>query len=281
MKRTILTAAAAGLLATAPYAAAWQNPAPAPKPAERTAIVMAGSRSFLGVGVVEITSERMKALKLSEERGVEVTKVEESTPAEKAGLKVGDVVTEYNGQRVEGTEQFIRFVRETPAGRTVKLTVIRNGSSQVLAATIEARKARVLESGDWQINMPAMPNLPQMLEIPRPIMGWRTGALGIEAEAVSAQLAGFFGVKEGVLVRAVNKDSAAEKAGIKAGDVITKVDDKTVASPSDVTRVINQSKDKSLAVVVMRDRKEMSVNVKIEETRTPRGRAARLEQQRF
>ncbi|MBI4902766.1 MAG: PDZ domain-containing protein [Acidobacteria bacterium] len=281
MKRTILSVAAAGLLATAPYASAWQSPAPAqaPKAAERAVVVMTGSRSFLGVGVVEVTSERTKVLKLSEERGVEITKVEENTPAEKAGLKVGDVVTEYNGQRVEGTEQFIRFVRETPAGRNVKLTVIRNGNSQVLTAMIEARKAKAWESGEF--SMPAIPNIPQMLEIPRPIMGWRTGALGIEAEAVSAQLAEFFGVKQGVLVRSVSKDSSAEKAGIKAGDVITKVDDKAVASPSDVTRAIGQSKDKSLAVTVIRDRKEMSLNVKIEDTRTPRGRAARLEQQRF
>lgn len=281
MKRTILPATMAiiaGLLATATagFAQPVPVPAPTPKAAERPSVmIMSGSRSFLGVNCVEVTSERTKALKLSEERGVEITKVEENSPAEKAGLKAGDVVTEYNGQRVEGTEQFIRFVRETPADRSVKLTVIRNGNSQVLQATIGSRKSRLLESGDLQFTMPRMPEIPEM---PRVIMGARTGLLGIEAEAVSSQLADFFGVKQGVLVRAVNKGSAAEKAGIKAGDVITKVDDQTVAAVSDVTRAIQGSKDKTMAITVVRDRKEMPVSVKIEDTRMPRGRAAQLEQ---
>src|SRR4051812_43336424 len=67
--------------------------------------------SYLGVGTAEITSDRAKELKLREEHGVEVTAIEESGPAAQAGLRKGDVVLEYNGQRVEGTEQFIRLVR--------------------------------------------------------------------------------------------------------------------------------------------------------------------------
>jgi len=73
-------------------------------------------RSFLGVGVTEVNTGRAKALNLKEERGVEISRVQDNSPAEKAGLKVGDVVLEYNGQRVEGIEQFVRLVRETPAG---------------------------------------------------------------------------------------------------------------------------------------------------------------------
>lgn len=106
------------------------TPAPAPPaaPAPQAAFEvyrLNDGRSFLGVGVKEIDEERAKALKLRDEYGVEVTNVEEDSPASKAGLKTGDVVLEYNGQRVEGTEQFVRFVRETPTGRTVKLLVSR------------------------------------------------------------------------------------------------------------------------------------------------------------
>src|SRR5579862_1905171 len=72
--------------------------------------------SFIGVGVEEIDADRAKTLKLSEEAGVEVTRVERDSPAEKAGLKTGDAVLQYNGQRVEGMEQFSRLVRETAPG---------------------------------------------------------------------------------------------------------------------------------------------------------------------
>ncbi len=78
--------------------------------------------TYLGVNLAEIDANRAKELKLKEDYGVEITRVEENSPAEKAGLKAGDVVLEYNGQRVEGMEQFGRMVRETPPGREVKLT---------------------------------------------------------------------------------------------------------------------------------------------------------------
>src|SRR5205823_12074314 len=121
---------------------------------------------FLGVGVTEIDSERAKALNLREERGVEVKKVDEDSPAAKAGVKDGDVVLEYNGQRVEGIEQFLRFVRETPVGRQVKLLISRGGATQTLTATIGSRPAgMVMFSGDeFKFKMPEIriPDMPRV-----------------------------------------------------------------------------------------------------------------------
>ena len=76
--------------------------------------------SFIGVSLADIEGERARTLKLRDVHGVEITRIEENSPAAKAGLKVNDVVLEYNGQRVEGMEQFGRFVRETPVGRGSK-----------------------------------------------------------------------------------------------------------------------------------------------------------------
>src|SRR5206468_10606279 len=107
------------------------------------------------VGVSDIDSERAKALNLKEERGVEIKNVDEESPAAKAGVKVGDVVLDYNGQRVEGIEQFERFVRETPVGRQVKLLISRNGANQTLTAAIGSRPANTMIVGgdDFRFTM--------------------------------------------------------------------------------------------------------------------------------
>src|SRR5437870_12133381 len=91
--------------------------------------------SYLGIGGMDVTPDRVKALSLKEERGVEISSVDEDGPAAKAGLKPGDVVLEFNGTPVQGTVQFQRMVGEMPPGRQVKLTVWRNGASQTLTAT--------------------------------------------------------------------------------------------------------------------------------------------------
>ena len=106
-----------------------------------TVVPFAGG-TYLGVSLAEVDANRAKELKLKEDYGVEITRVEEGSPAEKAGLKAGDVVLEYNGQRVEGMEQFGRMVRETPPGREIKLTVSRDGTTQTLTAMLASRKDR-------------------------------------------------------------------------------------------------------------------------------------------
>jgi serine protease Do len=243
-------------------------------------VAITGSRTFLGVGVVEVNADRVKALNLKEERGVEITRVEENSPAAKAGLKTQDVVLEYAGSRVEGAEQFVRLVRETPPGREVKLQINRGGQIQTVAATVETRKMKTIELGDMHIAVPNM-SLPE-IRIPEMIRGMelRSSMLGVEAESLNPQLAEFFGVKEGVLIRSVSKGSAAEKAGIKAGDVVTKVEDRKVNTPSEVTRALRTSEKKPVAVSITREKREMTVNVTIEDAADgrPRGRSVRSQE---
>ncbi len=256
------------LLALVPAGVEAQPFAPEPfEPQQVQTRIIKMNGSFLGVGVQEVDADRAKALKLHEEAGVEITRVEEDSPASRAGLKIGDVIMQYNGQRIEGYEQFSRFVRETPPGREVKLAVIRNGAMQTIVAKIGAHKlpeSAMVQIPKLQFDNPRfeMPNMPDM---PRTFVMLRSSMLGIEGEALRGQLADYFGVKEGVLVRSVGKDTAAEKAGIKAGDVIVKVNDAKVASPSDISTALRALKGKAtVPVLLQRDRHEMTVNATIE-----------------
>ena len=235
-------------------------------------VVEKASGGYLGIGGLDITPERAKALNLKEERGVEVSNLAEGGPAAKAGIKQGDVVLEFNGQRVEGTAQFQRMVRETPVGRQAKITVWRSGAAQTLTATVgENRQTAVVGQGgdgSWNFNLPEIPPMPN-IEIPRFQMNSQNPMLGIVGESLERedQLAEFFGVQEGVLVRSVKKGSAAEKAGIKAGDVIVKVDDSKVTSSAEITRALRGLKSKkTFSVTVVRNRKEMPLTVTMEST---------------
>ena len=221
------------------------------------------AQSFLGVGVAELTANRARELKLRDEHGVEVTRIEDDSAAAKAGIKQGDVVLEFNGQRVEGTEQFMRLVRETPGGREVKLVISRNGAMQNLSVAMGSRKSApfVVGKEGW-MNMPEV-TLPEM---PRVFLGLSSSMLGIEAESLGPQLGEFFGVKDGVLVRSVEKGSAAEKAGMKAGDVLVKVDQTGVASPGEVTGAVRSAHAKrTFPVTVVRNKQEVTLTVTLED----------------
>jgi serine protease Do len=265
----IVFVAAAALVSCSAFAQ--QEAAPRAHRAQGYDVVEKVSSGYLGIGGLDISPERAKALNLKEERGVEVSSLAEDGPAAKAGIKQGDVVLEFNGQPVEGTAQFQRLVRETPVGRQAKITVWRSGGRQTLTATVgENKQTTVFGPGDgsWNFSMPKIQPMPN-IEIPRFQMTLQNPMLGIVGESLERedQLAEFFGVQDGVLVRSVKKGSAAEKAGIKAGDVITKVDDSKVTSSAEITRVLRGVKSKkTFGVTVVRNRKEMPLTVTMEST---------------
>jgi S1-C subfamily serine protease len=170
-------------------------------------------------------------------------------------------------------EQFGRMVRETPPGREVKIAISREGKKQTLIAVLGSRKFRF--SG----NLPPGFEMPEfhMPDIPQIFTTLRSPMLGVEAESLGAQLALYFGVRDGVLVRSVLDNTPAQRAGIKAGDVITRVDGMAVTSPSELSGAVRMANSKkTYAIELVRDRKPVTVNVMVEdrsETPIPRGRA--------
>ncbi len=269
----IIAVVSAGTLLAQPAPPEPPEPPEKPRPPRTTGVyITRGSATYLGIGVADVNAERAKELKLPEERGVEVKSVTPDGPAAKAGIKEGDVVLEYNGQRVEGRESLLRMVRETPAGRQAKLLIWRNGAAQTITATLGKRPHGVIAGRDgreWSFEMPEMPEIviPRIPDLPRSTLSWRSGVLGVESESLNSQLAEYFGVKEGVLVRSVVRGSAAEKAGIKAGDVIVKLDGTAVTSPREISSVLRSLRGvkRNVLVVIVRERKEMTLNVTVED----------------
>ena len=230
---------------------------------------------WLGVEIGEVTAEKAKDLRLSEVRGVEVIDVEPDSPAAKAGLKEHDVITRYDGQAVEGTVQFRRLVRETPAGRNISLTVSRDGGTQNISVELGDRgtffekkmKGKMRDFGNAYAF--AEPNFDFHFDTPMIVgeMDGRAPLLGISAEDLSGQLGAYFGAPDGVgvLVREVRGGTAAEKAGLKAGDVITKVDAKPVGSLSELRQQLRDKSDqKAVSLGILRKGSEMSLSVTIE-----------------
>lgn len=232
-------------------------------PPAASARLLAGpaAGSYLGIGIQEITPERARVLKLRDEAGVEVTRVSPESPAERAGLRTGDVVLQYNGVKVEGIEHLSRLVRETPAGRDARLEISRDGSPQTIAVKIGQRPPLAGFPGGLGSRAP---------DVPRPLPGILSPMLGVEAEPVMGQLAQYFGVSEGVLVRSVMKGSPAERAGIKAGDVVVRVDDLKVATPAEITGRLRSTRNRSVGVALVRDRHEMAFTVDLSDSRSGR-----------
>jgi serine protease Do len=226
---------------------------------------------WLGVEIGEVTAEKAKDLKLSTVRGVMVMDVEPDSPAAKAGLKDNDVIMQYDGQTVEGTVQFRRLVRETPAGRTVTLGISRNGNTQNVSVDLGDRSAffeKKMKGKMRDFDNALAFSIPNPdFSFAAPVMEGRSPLLGIGAEDLSGQLGTYFGAPDGtgILVREVRPGMAAEKAGLKAGDVIVKVDGKPVRTLADLrTQLRDKGVQKSVSLGILRKGAEMNVAVTIE-----------------
>jgi serine protease Do len=240
---------------------------------------MRGSR--IGVTVQDVEDADAKQPRT----GVIVETVDTGGPADKAGIKAGDAITEFDGERVRSVRQFSRLVQETPSGRGVAVALSRAGQRVNVNVTTERSSSDDFAYRLLETMRPAMPPVPPAAPMPPtpratpalPFEGFRyvTGRrLGITLETLDDQLAQYFGVKEGVLVKSVVADSAAQKAGVKAGDVITSVNGRQVYEVSDVNRAIDRTDTTDdFTLDVVRDKKPMSLKGKLETAR-PRGRGA-------
>lgn len=240
----------------------------------------AGGSSYLGVDTQDITSDRLGALKLKEDRGVEVTMVDQDAPAGKAGLKEHDVILTVNGAEVESVEQLRRVIRETPPGRVVSLGLSRDGQAMTIKVQLAERKNSYAygysygpKGKDFHFEMPPMPPIPPIpdmgdIDIPVSIVVVHSSARsGLMVENLTPQLGDFFGTKngQGVLVRSVEKGSRADKAGFRAGDVVVKINGEAIHDSSDFSHALRSRKDNTATIGVIRDKKEVNITITLPE----------------
>lgn len=231
----------------------------------RAPVILGEPASEIGASVRDLEGSEA-----AEGGGVRVEDVRPGGPAEKAGLKRSDIVTKFDGENVRSARQFARVVRESPPGRTVTATVIRDGRRSELSITPTAQRGgdglgigrieiepwvhdRLGEIADRiPFELPGVPGMP-----PR-------ARLGVSVQRLTPQLREFFGAKEGVLVSSVTDASPASRAGLKAGDVIASVNGQRVQSQGDLLRALRDAPpDGEITIEIVRDKKASSVKAKL------------------
>jgi serine protease Do len=213
--------------------------------------------------------------------GARVDEVRADGPAAKAGLQAGDVIVEFDGERVRSARHPSRLVAETPAGRTVRATVLRGGTRHELQVAPEAG-ATAWADGPMRFTIPGLHMDERSFRVERPdgqggdrgfelFVEPGRGRLGIGTQELTPQLADYFGTSGGVLVTRVDEGSPAAKAGLRAGDVITTVNERPVASPIELRRELARAAEgDDVSIGYTRDRKSATTKAELEKRERPR-----------
>jgi S1-C subfamily serine protease len=183
------------------------------------------SRGQLGIRIQDLTPELAKALKVQTQEGAVVASVVPGSPAAQAGLKAGDVVVSVNGTVVHNAAALRNIVGLLPVGSSVELAIIRNGTTKTVAVKLAEVHA-------------------QKVEVPAGV----TPLEGVVLGSIEGGSAG--SGEQGVLVTSVKKDSAAAQAGLRSGDIITTVNQQSVASPNDVVDLVRRASGEVLLQVM-------------------------------
>jgi serine protease Do len=240
---------------------------------------------YLGVETRDVNEDQVGELRLKDTRGAEITNLDHDGPACKAGMRMHDVILQMNGQTVEGEEQLRRMLREVPIGKTVSFVVSRDGQTQTMTMTTADRKMVGLQAWEQHYSVPApgasgsvrgnsfvdtksAANAAVAQKEHKDLLGTETIVLsssftGAKLELMGPQLAEFFGAMggAGLLVRSVDGDSPAEEAGMKAGDVVVKINSISVANGTDWTKTVHDNRGKPVPVVVLRDKREQTLTL--------------------
>ncbi len=216
------------------------------------------AKGWLGVSVRELTPSMRDDYQLGSRAGLLIVDVVRNSPADDAGLREDDVLLKYDSQTVEKADGFSKMVSATEPGKKVKLLVLRDGEEKELEVEIAKRRAVKERSFHWSGRHFEMP-------IGRPL-------LGVQVQELNEDLAPYFNVEKnsGVLITEVTEDSPAEKAGLKAGDVITKINDEKISDHRDLIETLDDYEEgEAVTVEYVRKGKTEKAEVELEDSELP------------
>jgi serine protease Do len=239
------------------------------------------SRAWMGVAIAE-----------NDKGQVVIGNIEPDSPAVLAKLREGDVLVVIDGKKITGREMFISEIRGRKPGQDIDLRVERDGktvSVKLKLGEIPQAEARRELEAQFPRLFPPMPSKPgeapkppegyegwKVLGAPRAPGAWPTWEsrkyVGLYLEPLNKELLDYFGVKEGagLLVNRLTKDGPAEKAGLKVGDVIVRVDGRKVESVSDLSELIqDKKKGDKVKFEIIRDKKPVTIEVEVGEEEGP------------
>ncbi len=182
------------------------------------------SHGYMGIGISDVTPENAKFFHVTNNEGAVISQVESGSPAEKAGLKVGDVITELDGQKVSDASQLQIEVGQKQPGSSIKLEALREGKSISVPVTLEEMGSRDKEGKEIASNGHGKAR-------------WGLGVTDITPE-LRDQLQASSDV-HGAVVEQVQPGSAADNAGLQRGDVIVEVNRHPVQNAADVQKALS------------------------------------------
>jgi membrane-associated protease RseP (regulator of RpoE activity) len=223
--------------------------------------------AWLGVYLQNLTGDLKEAMDLESEEGVLVAGVVEDSPAEEAGLEEEDLVTEFDGTQVKTSSQLTKLVKKRLPGDEITLKLVRDGKTKTLTVVLGKQpKDKTLglkETTPW-LNFSGVPGEPGLYSFSM----FSGNRIGVRVQNLTDQLGSYFGVEDGqgALVTEVEEDMPAEKAGLKAGDVIVKVDGDDIEDTGDLIEAISEKEEGDKAeITVIRDHASKSFSVGVEE----------------
>ncbi|MGA8739634.1 MAG: PDZ domain-containing protein [Terracidiphilus sp.] len=242
-------------------------------------LLHSGSQGYLGVLVGDVDSDSANKLKLKEVRGAVITLIDHDAPAAQVGLRVNDVLLEVNGQPVESAEAFGRMMHEVPSGRKVTMLISRDGVTQTVTVQLADRKK--LDTDIWNklndgsdINSSPVEgkgilgtgggDAPLPGGFHMPFVGSSTLKVGAMVEPLTAQMADYLGVQNGLMVKQVARKSEAAAAGMKAFDVILRVGSDSIATVSDWDRSMRANQGKAVQVTILRDKRQQTLTLQVD-----------------
>lgn len=242
-------------------------------------LLHSSSQGYLGVLVGDVDNDSANKLKLKDVHGAMITLIDHDAPAAQVGLRVNDVLLEVNGQTVESAEAFGRMMRDIPPGRKVTILISRDGATQTV--TVQLADHKKLDTDIWNklnsggdISSPVEGNailgtgsggdtsLPGGFHIP--FVGNSTLKVGALVEPLTAQMADYLGVQNGLMVKQVAHKSEAAAAGMKAFDVILKVGPETITTVSDWDRSMRANQGKAVQITILREKRLQTLTLQVD-----------------